>query len=340
MRLYTFIFLIVPFLLFSQDKEIPRQKVKNIANIHFFRNKPLKGKYRIYNRRDRMDDYEIVTYVDGLKNDSLAVSYWFGATSKGKYMDGLKEGKWKDTYRDGRLYNITNYENGQKNGQSIKFNFDGSLQDTLTFKNDKLEGWQILENGKRKELFENDVLKESLEKQNNGSFSSKLKYIKLDFQYYSWGNEIWSKDGQKYSDSITLDYDDKKIEKTVYTRLNDSLYHKIQISRDRSKNEVDVKFFNERNKLYMKYILSYVSDSANEILFDDFNYPKQYDKEIKNLEVRFCNPCEIWEKINRKNFTVYTYNDKDEERYYYVRWLESDGDMLADFCIPNVVCEE
>lgn len=338
MRIYIFIFLIIPFFLFSQNKEISRQKVKNISNIHFFRNKPLNGKYKIYNKRDK-EDYEITNFVNGLKNDSLSVT----ATSKGKYVNGLKEGKWTSTYnREGKLYEIANYENDKKNGQTIKFNYDGSLQDTLTYKNDKLEGWQIrsLEYGKRKELFENDILKESIEQQNNRNFFSKLKYIKLNFQDYSWGSEIWSKDGKKYSDSITLNYDGQKIEKTVYTKLNDSLYHKIHIFKDIPKSEVVIKFYNKKNKMYMKYILSYVSDSANEILFDNNNFPKQYDNETKNLEVGFCNPCEIWEKIDRDDFTVYTYNDKNEERYFAVRWIKSSEDMLADFCYPNVKCEE
>ncbi|WP_123867466.1 MULTISPECIES: toxin-antitoxin system YwqK family antitoxin [Chryseobacterium] len=284
----------------------------------------------------------MINFVNGLKHDSLAFTYYLGAASKGKYVKGLKEGIWTSTNREGKLYDISNYNNGKKNGRSIKFNYNGTLQDTLTYKNDKLEGWQIrgVENGKRKELFENDVLKESIQQQNNGNFSFKLKYIRLNFQDYSWGNRIWSKNGKKFSDSITLYYDDKKIERTVYTKLNDSLYHKIQTVKDRTRDEVTINFYNKRNKLYMKYLLSYVSSSANEILFEDFFFSTQYDEETKSIEVGLCNPCQIWEGIGRKNFTVYTYDDENKEHYYNVRWIKSDGDMLADFCYPNVRCEE
>ena len=334
--------MIIPFLLFSQDKEIPRQKVINISNIYYFRNKPLNGKYKIYNKRDKKEDYEITNFINGLKNDSLSFLYFFGSISKGKYVNGLKKGKWTSTYRDGKLYEICNYDNGKRNGQSIKFDYNGALQDTLTYKNDKLEGWQIIGNksGKRKELFENGELKESIEEQNGGNFSSKLKYIKLDFQNYSWGNKTWSKKGKKFSDSITLYYDDKKIERTLYTKLNDTLYHKIQTVKDRPQDKVTINFYNKNNKLYMKYLLSYVSSSANEVLFDDFFFPTQFDEETKSLEVKFCNPCEIWQEIDRKNFTVYTYDDENKEHYYYIRWRKSEDDMLADFCYPNVECEE
>ena len=336
MRIYTFILLLISLSFFSQHKEIPKQKVKNNSNIHFYKNKPLQGKYKIYNKRER-EDYEITNFVNGLRHDSLSFTYYLGATSIGKYANGLKEDIWTSTYRDRKLYEISNYANGKKNGQSIKYNYDRTLQDTLTYKNDKLEGWQIIGDkfGKRKELFENGELKESVEKKYDGNYSSKLKYVKLDFHEYSLGNKTWSNNGKNFSDSITLDYDDEKIERTVYTKLNDSLYHKMQTVKDRMLDKVTINFYDKKNKLYMKYLLPNVSISADDILFEDFFFPTLYDEKTKTLEVRFSNPCKIWEEIGRRDFTVYKYNEANKVSYYTVEWLESDDDMLADFCHPH-----
>lgn len=325
----------------SQFKEISENRIKIVNEIYYFHNKPLNGKYKIYNRKNRNQVYYISNFDNGVKNDSQYVSYYFGETDKGQFINGLKEGIWTTTQKDGKVKETAQFEKNKRNGYSYSYSYNWKdlIIDTLFYKNDKLEGWQKIKNlgSFTKKFYEEGELKQSISKYDNGSFYNNMKYIKILGEVYSYGKTEKYIDNKKIVDSSVVNYKNNIVEKIIYSKINDSLYHKINYTNNENTDGVTVKFYDKNNNLYLKYSFGKsLQDDYNFIVQDENTYLLYYNNELKILKVKLKNSCKIWERIDNLNFTAYTY-DGYREVQWEIFWLPSDGDMLANKCVEEPV---
>jgi len=79
---------------------------------------------------------------DGRKADATIYHKNGNISSKGVYMDQMKEGKWKffSEYINGYLISAESYTKNLRNGLSLKFYPDSTIAERLTYLNDVKEG--------------------------------------------------------------------------------------------------------------------------------------------------------------------------------------------------------
>jgi len=62
---------------------------------------------------------------------------------KGIFKNGLKDGKWKVWYENGKLKTITSWNSGKKEGWFLSYNYDGKLQEKGNYKQNNKNGTWI-----------------------------------------------------------------------------------------------------------------------------------------------------------------------------------------------------
>lgn len=80
----------------------------------------------------------------------------------GKYINGLREGKWYSFYEDGKVKQMATYVKGAMNGLYQLFNDDGKVQISGLYVANKKNGTWILKGGKQEDEYVNDQLVSSL----------------------------------------------------------------------------------------------------------------------------------------------------------------------------------
>lgn len=265
----------------------------------------------------------------------MAVEYYFGETKTGNYQNGLKEGKWVTKSKDGNIIETSEYKKGTKNGYTIVCKKDNSINDTIHYKNDKIDGWEQLNSrdGFSKTLYKEGEIQKSFSKRYDHSFFNEAQFFKIYGKIYYSGKKIRYEKGKKFTDSSTINYHNGNIIKTVYSKINDIPSHTIEIIKKAGNDHTEIKFYNKKNIIYMKYNIVDLRNKTK--LFSEENYYLSYDEENSVLKVKLSNSCDVWEEIGKINFEAITYDD-NKENVWQVHWIPSDGDMLADKCLPNL----
>ena len=138
------------------DKEGKKQghwikKNKNIIVYDgFFKDDHPVGEFRRYNDDNTIKSL-LVYSADGKEADATIYHPNGFVASRGKYINQLKDGKWKfySEYTEGYLICEEEYSKNVKNGSSVKFYPEGEVAEKLIFKNDITQGeWtQYYQNG-------------------------------------------------------------------------------------------------------------------------------------------------------------------------------------------------
>lgn len=77
---------------------------------------------------------------------------------QGAFSDGVEQGRWVLFYPDGNIFNLQDYKDGKLNGEFKTFDKYGKIILSGQYVMDKKEGEWIVERGKRKEVYKDDVL--------------------------------------------------------------------------------------------------------------------------------------------------------------------------------------
>lgn len=123
----------------------------NILYKGFFRDDYPEGELRRYYENQVINS---VMIFSGKGKEAEAVIYYPDGSiaASGKYINRMKEGKWKfySSSIAGYLINEEEYSENRKNGLSLKFYSDSSIAEKAIYKNDKKEGeWiQYYANGR------------------------------------------------------------------------------------------------------------------------------------------------------------------------------------------------
>jgi len=99
------------------------------------------GEFRRYYEDSRLRSV-LVYSDDGTEADATIYHPNGFIASKGKYINQLKEGKWKfySAAVEGYLINEEEYKGNKRNGPSVRYYPDGTVSEKLTFMNDSREG--------------------------------------------------------------------------------------------------------------------------------------------------------------------------------------------------------
>jgi len=114
------------------------------GNIHyegFFKNDHPAGEIKRY--YDDQSINSVMFFSEDGKEADATIFYPDGSpAASGKYINRMKEGKWKfySSTIPGYLMNEEEYSCNMKNGLSIKFYTDSTLAEKITYKNDRKEG--------------------------------------------------------------------------------------------------------------------------------------------------------------------------------------------------------
>lgn len=133
----------------------------------FFKDNHPVGEFRRYYEDSRLMSV-LVYSEDGREADATIYHPNGFIASKGKYLNQLKEGKWKfySAAQEGYLINEEEYTNNVRNGLSLKFYPDGKVAEKLSYINGHREGewFQYFASGRVfiRSFYKNDML--------NGSF--------------------------------------------------------------------------------------------------------------------------------------------------------------------------
>ena len=123
----------------------------NVLYKGFFRDDYPEGELKRYYENQVINS---VMIFSGKGREAEATIYYPDGSiaASGKYVDRMKEGKWKfySSSVPGYLINEEEYSENKKNGLSLKFYSDSSLAEKAIYKNDKKEGeWiQYYANGR------------------------------------------------------------------------------------------------------------------------------------------------------------------------------------------------
>ncbi|OFY65431.1 MAG: hypothetical protein A2V64_03665 [Bacteroidetes bacterium RBG_13_43_22] len=121
------------------------------------------GEFKRYYENGKLKSV-LIYGSDGIEADATIFHPNGLVSSKGKYINQLKEGKWKfySASDEGYLMNEEEYKGNKRNGPSVKYYPDGNIAEKLTYVNDKREGeWhQYHANGNRfiRSFFSDDKL--------------------------------------------------------------------------------------------------------------------------------------------------------------------------------------
>jgi hypothetical protein len=80
----------------------------------------------------------------------------------GKYINGLRVGKWLSFYADGKVKQMANYVQGALNGLYQSYDNSGKVQISGSYVRDKKQGTWILRGGKQEDEYVDDKLISSL----------------------------------------------------------------------------------------------------------------------------------------------------------------------------------
>jgi antitoxin component YwqK of YwqJK toxin-antitoxin module len=156
------------------------------------------GEFKRYYEDSRLKSV-LVYSSDGIEADAAIYHRNGFISSKGKYVNQLKEGKWKfySATDEGYLISEEEYKGNQRNGQSLKYYPDGTIAERLNYINDKREGeWlQYHPNGKMflKSFYSGDML--------NGKFEVWFENGQIEFSGFYENNRrestwlLYSQDG-------------------------------------------------------------------------------------------------------------------------------------------------
>ncbi len=125
----------------KQGHWIKKYPNENIMYDGFFKDNHPVGEFRRYYEDKTLKS--LLVYSDDGK-EALATIYHPNGyiSSRGKYIDQMKEGKWQffSAYTEGYLISEEQYSANLKNGPSLKFYPDSTVADKLTYINDIKQG--------------------------------------------------------------------------------------------------------------------------------------------------------------------------------------------------------
>jgi antitoxin component YwqK of YwqJK toxin-antitoxin module len=138
-------------------------------------------------------EYELITYVNGVRNGDYMRYVMESLVEKGSYLNGNKDGTFT-TYRRGEIRTEIDYKDGKINGRSVKYHTEedisyngeiiyGTIKEITYYINGLLESNMEIVKYKRAD---SDILREHLFN-NYGELMRKIQYMKdksiIDIEY-------------------------------------------------------------------------------------------------------------------------------------------------------------
>jgi len=152
--------------------------------------------------------------VNQLNERNLKVGFWKERngelTTRGNYVNGLKDGTWETYLSDELIFRVETYNNGRRDGITLQFDRKGKTTNVEHYKNNQLHGSVFIYNP-----FSNKLLK--MQEYDNGMLTGLFR------SYYDDGKiqeEAFYKENQKHGPSKWFNRDGRLI--AIYNYYNGS----------------------------------------------------------------------------------------------------------------------
>jgi len=350
-RILNYFFVIIFLLLcvpaFGQKyKKLNIKKINIVDRQYSRKGEPLNGYYNITQKNWQS---ERVHFSNGYKNDTLATISFLGRKITGAYVNGLKEGVWKDYMFRINPMIISNYKNDLKDG--VEFSSGLNNEDTLHYKAGELDGWQYYNNRytKKKCFYEQGKRKSCTEHRFDNTLNKDCVY---DSATYKCNLERHYKN---YTIKEEIIKNGNELNK--FTTVNDTVQHLINFKKtiDGDIVSILISFYSNKRKyeawefIYNKYDDIGISSSLAENIFGDnsFNtfYSEANNQLYCNLEARkMCEHLSLFFFEDDFKFYVnsWYYTKKSDgtltenHNKYLLKWFWGSGDMLSG-CVSESV---